>query len=166
MLDNVILATNRILESRKYQLQKQIIEALEANDDKLYSLLKTQWAHRFGVESLEELKKLDSINSHPSLFNHDNQKSDLSKENLFDAEKTISINNDENKENEIKSAEFESTKSESDKSFQIKSHETADKENKATNSDRFNNKKPEMKALFPLPPKPKYGYLKKWLLGK
>ena len=47
------------MESRKYQLQKQIIEALEANDDNLYSLLKSQWAHRFGVESLDELKNLD-----------------------------------------------------------------------------------------------------------
>jgi len=25
----------------------------------LYSLLKSQWAHRFGVESLEELKKIE-----------------------------------------------------------------------------------------------------------
>ena len=45
--------------SRKYQLQQQIIEALKANDDDLYSLLKSQWAHRFGVESLEELTSLD-----------------------------------------------------------------------------------------------------------
>ena len=47
------------MESRKYLLQQQIIEALKANDDDLYSLLKSQWAHRFGVESLEELKSLD-----------------------------------------------------------------------------------------------------------
>jgi len=47
------------LESRKYQLQKQIIEALKANDNDLYALLRSQWAHRFGVESLEELKSLD-----------------------------------------------------------------------------------------------------------
>ena len=58
----------RTLESRKYQLQKQIIEALEANDNDLYSLLKSQWAHRFGVESLEELKSLDfnELNENPT----------------------------------------------------------------------------------------------------
>ena len=47
------------MESRKDQLQQQIIEALRANDKDLYSLLRSQWAHRFGVESLEELKNLD-----------------------------------------------------------------------------------------------------------
>ena len=59
MLDNLNLEIYRTLESRKYQLQQQIIEALKANDNDLYSLLKSQWAHRFGVESLEELKNLD-----------------------------------------------------------------------------------------------------------
>ena len=49
----------KTLESRKYQLQRQIIEALKSKDSDLYSLLRSQWAHRFGVESLEELKNLD-----------------------------------------------------------------------------------------------------------
>ena len=63
------------MESRKYQLQKQIIEALKANDNDLYSLLKSQWAHRFGVDSLEELKSLE-LNQKPN--NVDNQKIDQS----------------------------------------------------------------------------------------
>ena len=68
MLDNLNLAIKRTLESRKYQLKKQIIEALEANDNDLYTLLKSQWAHRFGVDSLEELKSLDlkQLNQNPN----------------------------------------------------------------------------------------------------
>ena len=72
------------MESRKYQLQKQIIEALRANDNELYSLLKSQWAHRFGVESLEDLKSLDlnQLNQNPT--NVDNQKIDQSKKSRVD----------------------------------------------------------------------------------
>ena len=64
------------MESRKYQLQKQIIEALKANDNDLYSLLKSQWAHRFGVESLEELKSLElnQSNQNPTNVDLDNKK--------------------------------------------------------------------------------------------
>ena len=62
------------MESRKSQLQKQITEALKANDNDLYSLLKSQWAHRFGVDSLEELKSLDLEQLDQTPNNVDNQK--------------------------------------------------------------------------------------------
>ncbi len=75
------------MESRKYQLQKQIVEALEANDKELYSLLKSQWAHRFGVESLEELKKLDFNKFSQSSTNQDNQKNDQSQEKPLESDK-------------------------------------------------------------------------------
>ena len=74
------------MESRKSQLQKQIVEALKADDDDLYALLKSQWAHRFGVESLEELKNLDlnQVNEKPN--SEINQKIDQSKEYLVEDE--------------------------------------------------------------------------------
>ena len=89
------------MESRKYQLQKQIIEALKANDNDLYSLLKSQWAHRFGVDSLEELKSLDlkQLNQNPN--NVDHQKIDQSKENSFQGEKETSIKDYDNQSKEI-----------------------------------------------------------------
>jgi hypothetical protein len=158
------------LESRKYQLQKQIIEALKANDNDLYSLLKSQWAHRFGVDSLEELKSLDleQLNQTPS--NVDNQKIDQSKENSFEGEKETSIKDDDNQSKEIINKEVdESVKDENDKSFTITSYSIADKENdedKTINPYKDSKSQPEIKALIPLPPKPKYSYLKKWLLRK
>ena len=79
------------MESRKDQLQKQIIEALKANDNDLYSLLKSQWAHRYGVESLEELKKLDLTQFNQNSTNVDNQKIDQLQENSFEGDKAISI---------------------------------------------------------------------------
>ena len=92
------------MESRKYQLQKQIIEALKANDNDLYSLLKSQWAHRFGVESLEELKTLDLNELNQKRINkyEDNQKIDQSQKNSFDGDQAISIKNEDNQKKEIK----------------------------------------------------------------
>ena len=158
------------MESRKYQLQKQIIEALKANDNDLYSLLKSQWAHRFGVDSLEELKSLDLEQLNQTPNNVENQKIDQSKENSFEGEKETSIKDDDNQSKEIINKEVdESVKDENDKSFTITSYSIADKENdedKTINPYKDSRSQPEIKALIPLPPKPKYGYLKKWLLRK
>ena len=158
------------MESRKYQLQKQIIEALKANDNDLYSLLKSQWAHRFGVDSLEELKSLDLEQLNQTPNNVDNQKIDQSKENSFECEKDTSIKDDDNQSKEIINKEVdESVKDENDKSFTITSYSIADKENdedKTINPYKDSRSQPEIKALIPLPPKPKYSYLKKWLLRK
>ena len=158
------------MESRKYQLQKQIIEALKANDNDLYSLLKSQWAHRFGVDSLEELKSLDLEQLNQTPNNVDNQKIDQSKENSFEGEKETSIKDDDNQSKEIINKEVdESVKDENDKSFTITSYSIADKENdedKTINPYKDSRSHDEIKALIPLPPKPKYSYLKKWLLRK
>ena len=158
------------MESRKYQLQKQIIEALKANDNDLYSLLKSQWAHRFGVDSLEELKSLDLEQLNQTPNNVDNQKIDQSKENSFEGEKETSIKDDDNQSKEIINKEVdESVKDENDKSFTITSYSIADKENdedKTINPYKDIKSQPEIKALIPLPPKPKYSCLKKWLLRK
>ena len=158
------------MESRKHQLQKQIIEALKANDNELYSLLKSQWAHRFGVDSLEELKSLDLEQLNQTPNNVDNQKIDQSKENSFEGEKETSIKDDDNQSKEIINKEVdESVKDENDKSFTITSYSIADKENdedKTINPYKDSRSQPEIKALIPLPPKPKYSYLKKWLLRK
>lgn len=158
------------MESRKYQLQKQIIEALKANDNDLYSLLKSQWAHRFGVDSLEELKSLDLEQLNQTPNNVDNQKIDQSKENSFEGEKETSIKDDDNQSKEIINKEVdESVKDENDKSFTITSYSIADKENdedKTINPYKNSRIQPEIKALIPFPPKPKYSYLKKWLLRK
>ena len=156
------------MESRKHLLQKQIIEALKANDNELYSLLKSQWAHRFGVDSLEELKSLDLEQLNQTPNNVDNQKIDQSKENSFEGEKETSIKDDDNQSKEIINKEVdESVKDENDKSFTITSYSIADKENdedKTINPYKDSRSQPEIKALIPLPPKPKYSYLKKWLL--
>ena len=159
------------MESRKYQLQKQIIEALKANDNDLYSLLKSQWAHRFGVDSLEELKSLDLEQLNQTPNNVDNQRIDQSKENSFEGEKETSIKDDDNQSKEIINKELDdSVKDENDKSFTITSYSIVDKENddeeKVVNPFKDNKSQPEIKTLIPLPPKPKYSYLKKWLLRK
>ena len=90
------------MESRKYHLQKQIREALKAKDNDLYSLLKSQWAHRFGVESLEELKSLDLEQVTQNPINLNIQKIDQSQENTFEGDKATSIKDDEHREVEIK----------------------------------------------------------------
>ena len=157
------------MESRKYQLQKQIKEALKANDNELYSLLKSQWAHRFGVESLEELKSLDlnQFNQNPINVDVDNQKIDQPQEKLFKTDKPNSTEEYDNQEKEIKTSTIESIKHENNESFKIKSNEIVDKviyNSKPPKQIKENNENQIVPALIPLPPKPKYSYLKKWLL--
>ena len=156
--------------SLKDQLQKQIIDAIKANDNDLYSLLKSQWAHRFGVESLEELNNLDlnQINQKTPL--KDNQKIDQSEDNFFEDNQTMAVKGYENQKKEIKvdrKREVKSVEIAKKKSFETKSYEIIDKENhenKAVNQGRENKTPTKVEALIPLPPKPKYSYLKKWLL--
>ena len=158
------------MESRKYQLKKQIIDALNSNDSDLYSLLKSQWAHRFGVESLEELKNLDSTQLDQNPNNLSNQNMDQSEENTVEVDELLHINDEDTHKKGIKTKQSNTTKDESEESFEVKSYETINKENngaKAINSFIDNTvKSSEIKALIPLPPKPKYSYLQKWLLRK
>ena len=158
------------MESRKDQLQQQIIEALRANDKDLYSLLRSQWAHRFGVESLEELKDLDLTLENQKTTNEDHQKTDRSQDDLLQVDKEISIKNDENKDKETINDTKKVTVSvelENKESFEIKSNEIVDKgknENNLVNQFGEYKSPPKVEALIPLPPKPKYSYLKKWLM--
>tara|TARA_Y100001968_G_scaffold316689_1_gene344852 strand:- start:43 stop:522 length:480 start_codon:yes stop_codon:yes gene_type:complete len=159
------------LDSRKYQLQKQIIEALKANDKDLYALLKSQWAHRFGVESLEELKSLDfnELNQNQTNVDADNQKIDQSKEKYLEDLKEDSIKEYDNQDQEPESKELEMKMDNNNQDFKIQSYEIVDKEkneNKVINSVKTNRSQAEIKALIPLPPKPKYGFLNKWLVSK
>ena len=156
----------KILESRKYQLQRQIIEALKSNDSDLYSLLKSQWAHRFGVESLEELKNLDLGRENQHLTNSKNQGKD---EISSFVEKEFHSEEDVNQEQEMRSYESDSIEDNNDESLKVKSHENLikkvedNKSKKSLNDNRTNHR---VEALIPLAPNPKYGYLKKWLLRK
>ena len=139
MLDNLSPAIKKTLESRKYQLQQQILEALNANDTDLYSLLKSQWAHRFGVESLEELKNLELNQVKPTPNNEDNQKIDQSQDSFFDVDKEISTKDDDNKEKEITNETNKVAKSvevNNQESFEIKSYEIVEKDN--TENERIN----------------------------
>ena len=155
------------MESRKYLLQKQIIEALKADDDDLYSLLKSQWAHRFGVESLEELNNLDLKELNQNSINLDNQKIEQSQENLIENDKQISIEDDDHHEKEIKIKKFDSIKDENNQTLKSETNEIVDKviyENKAINPIKERQNQLDVQKLIPLPPKPKYSYLRKWLL--
>ncbi len=157
------------MESRKSQLQKQIIEALNFNDSDLYTLLKSQWAHRYGVESLEELKNLDLEQQNKKLNNMNSQKIDNSKEVDSDDEKSFLITDDDNQEKEMKTSEFESIKKKNDQSFKAELSQKVVSENddiEEIKSLNENKKNPKINALIPLPPKPKYGYLRKWLIRK
>ena len=158
------------MESRKYQLKQQIIEAIKASDSDLFSLLKSQWAHRYGVESLEELENLDLTILNQKTTNEDNKKNDQLKNYVSDIDNEVSIKDDNQKETEmindtdkvIKSVELDNKEL-----FEIKSKVLSDKDNydvKNINEVRDYKITPKVEALIPLPPKPKYSYLNKWLL--
>ncbi len=157
------------MDSRKDQLQKQIIEALKANDNDLYSLLKSQWAHRFGVESLEELENLDLKQLNQNSIDDDNYINHQSKDYSFVVDNEISIKEDDSQEKEVTNDTDKLVKPvevENNQLFAIKSNEEVDRQNyekKYINSAREYISPPKVEALIPLPPKPKYSYLMKWL---
>ena len=156
------------MESRKYQLQRQIIDALKSKDTDLYSLLKSQWAHRFGVESLEELKNIDLDQDNQNLTDSKNQKIDKPDETPSYVEKEFYIEEDVNQEKEIKSSELDSIRDNNNEIFETKPSKNNVKgiNNKEEKSSNVSINHPRVDALIPLPPKPKYGYLRKWLLRK
>ena len=157
------------MESRKYQLQKQIIEALNSNDADLYSLLRSQWAHRFGVESLDELKNLDQKQPNQNSSSINNQNTDQLRENLFEDDKSKSIEEIDKHEEQIKFNHSERLKDDNNESIKLKSYEKANKESGKSEdkkSPKYIKHQIEIEALIPMPPKPKYSYLKKWLLCK
>ena len=156
------------MEKKKYHLKKQIIEAIKASDDPLLSLLKSQWAHRFGVESLVELENLDINQFNQNTKSSDDQKIEQSQDNFLDGD--IAINKMNHiEENEIKIKELDFKQVENNESTKIKSYKIADiekHESEGLNQFKENKINNEIKALIPLPPKPKYGLLKKWLIRK
>ena len=154
------------MDSRKYQLQKQITDALNANDDNLYSLLKSQWAHRFGVESLVELENLEFNQSNQKSNNLNKKKVNQSQENTLEGNEEVHIKDDDNQEKEIKPKASKLKKEGSDVSTKTKSYEELIKENVSVIPVKENKAQIKIKALIPLPPKPKYSYLQKWLLRK
>ena len=157
------------MDSRKDQLQKQIIEALKANDNDLYSLLKSQWAHRFGVESLEELENLDLKQLNQNSIDDDNYINNQSQDYSFIVDNEISLKEDDSQEKEVTNDTDKLVKPvevENNQLFEIKSNEVVDRknhENKSINSAREYISPPKVEPLIPLPPKPKYSYLRKWL---
>ena len=114
------------MDSRKYQLQKQIIEALEAKNNDLYSQLRSQWAHRFGVESLAELENLDLNQLSQNSTNENNQKIDPSLDYLSDTSQSISMKDDDSQSKEVtneKKKINESVSFENKESFEKQSYE-------------------------------------------
>ena len=164
------------MESRKDQLKKQLIEALNSNDNDLYALLKSQWAHRFGVESLEELKNLDLNPIDQNINNDDAQNIDKLEKNSFEDGQAISIkgNNDlsDNEEKQITkdvSKDIENKETYPMDSFEIKSKGIVDNEKYDKKTSVYSSEIKgisQVEKLIPLPPKPKYGFLRKWLLRK
>ncbi len=162
------------MESRKYQLQKQIIEALKANENDLYLLLKSQWAHRYGVDSLEELNNLDlnQVNQNLTMDdNHEiNQLNDTTSDNdeeIFQEDPYSLNDGQENKFTKEIPKSIESDEVENQIISENNSLEIIDKpkyENKPIKSRNESNIPPKVEALIPLPPKPKYSYLRKWLV--
>ena len=167
------------METRKYQLQKQIVEALNTKNNDLYVLLRTQWAHRFGVESLVELDDIDLRLTNEDLVKGDLQENDQVDNGLCNDDET-SLDTDDlgllvgKEESSSKESVIgtEPKDRRNQATFDIAIDQKVSKENmniKTTdrnikNSGFENNNIPKVKPLIPLPPKTRYSYLDKWLV--
>ena len=168
------------METRKNQLKKQIVESLNTNNNELYSLLKTQWAHRFGVESLVELEDIDLSLGKEDLIKRDIQKNDqvddaLPKEDETSSDKDdqdlfVGIKEEDLSKEVVKGNEYEDQDYQA--SFDIAMPKKISSENvniKSTdknikNSGYENTNISKVQPLIPLPPKARYSYLEKWLV--
>ena len=119
---------------------------------------------------MEEFQNLDLTLVNQNSVNEDNQKNDQSQDYFVEVDKEISIKDDDNKVKEIINETNKAVKSvevEKKELLEIKSYELVDKENheaKNINPAREYTSNQKVEALIPLPPKPKYSYLKKWLM--
>lgn len=167
------------METRKYQLQKQIVEALNTKNNELYDLLKTQWAHRFGVESLSELDDIDLRLRNEELTKLNQQENDQFDDGLYKEDETSFDNNDADllmgKEENLSKESVKVTQTEDENhqtSFDIAMNQkvysanvnikTTDKNIKDSGFENTNI--PKVEPLIPLPPKARYSTLEKWLV--
>ena len=147
------------MENRRAKLQKQIIEALEASDNNLYALLKSQWAHRYGVESLEELKNLDLTYENQNDNNEENLKNEQYQEDHSSKDFNKTYLKDDNSQDKVVindiNKEFKSVEVESKGTVEAKSYEIAfekDYDKNTINYSREHTSSPKVEALIPLPP--------------
>ena len=118
---------------------------------------------------MEELQNLDLTLLDQKTINKDNKENDQSQDSSVEVDKEISLKDHENKEKEITSETkklVNSVNVENQDLFEINSPEIDAKENnlnKTINTVNESKNLPKVQALIPLPPKTKYGYLKKWL---
>ena len=115
------------------------------------------------------LQDLDLTLLHQKTINKDNKENDQSQDSSVELDKEISLKDNVNIEKEITNDTkkvVNSVNVENQDLFEINSPEIVVKENNLNRTiNTYNESKnlPKVQALIPLPPKPKYGYLKKWL---
>ena len=156
---------------RKAELQYQMAEALQTNNTELYVLLKGQWAHRFGVETLpdnETLKKLSieekraktNIGEINDLEKNISEEKNLSKPEAELEEKTLGSSNDlpplEEKEIELEEKKSQSLDS-------VIDNDTSQIRRLPEISDRRQKLESNLKPLIPIPPLPTIHALRRWL---
>ncbi len=137
-------------------------EALNASNDELVAVLKGQWVHRFGVNTLPDDQVLKSF-SDSSL--DDKSSKELLKEEIHPTSSQINVFST----NELKVSDMESPNIVEDKNTIVEDQDTVN--NKISKSKQIetstlnikSNFEKEIPKLIPNPPRPKYNYLRKWL---
>ena len=121
---------------------------------------------------MEELKNLDLILVNKNTTIEDNHKNDQLENDFSEVDKEISVKHDNKKEKEKENKNetnkvVKSVDVKNQESFEIKSNQIVDNKNheKQVIKPTREYKSPQkVEALIPLPPKPKYSFLRKWLL--
>ena len=176
---------------RKKDLQRKIFDALNLGDQKVFTILQSQWVHRYGLESLPEEKQLESLFIEgkellKSPYNKKaNQEESLDSEMLNEKIDSIRIEDELKTENELPDESLHSNVSknqnnlESDLNEEIITKEDESKYIKEEiNSTEFNlednnvqekeikldsNDDPLEDVTFPAPPPPTLNNLRRWI---
>ena len=126
--------------------------------------MKSQWAHRFGVESLEELNNLDLNEISKKNEEEVNKKNDESHNPYTESNNLIisEVNDFPDKEIQNDSTNIVNSTEIDKEIIGAKSYEI--KKVNDSNHEKGRKVLPKVETLIPLPPKAKYSFLEKWLL--
>ena len=121
---------------------------------------------------MEELEQIDLSISNQEFIDGDNKKIDLLKDDFYEVNNEILIKDDGNQEKSMtneteklsRTVDNGSQSSNKIKSYKIPTTKEFDKRD--MNPAKEYKGPPKVELLIPIPPSPKYNYLKKWLFRK
>ncbi len=154
------------LSSRKNELHRQIVEAVELNDKKQFSLLEFKWAHRYGLQTMPKILNSQSFFESAKDSNHVPQDFRRDSIDLAYHQEALSplLCSVDSERNSIGTVESISPKGSRGLSCDYSEDINNDKDSQSIQvRDNEMNNKNNSQINFPPPPRPALNHFRSWL---